>query len=407
MGDMRPVRSALAPATASLATLPRRQAAAGPASLKIMHILRAPLGGLFRHVIDLVQGQAQRGHRVGLFLDSTTGGARAETILAELSPCLALGFERVAIPRELSPHDAYALHRVSRRIAMLSPDVLHGHGAKGAALARLVPNFGNAIRAYTPHGGSLVYCPGTISGGFYRSLERLLNWRTDLFLFESSYVADLFRSKISTPRAMVRIVRNGVGTAEFEPVAAGPDATDIVCVGELRPVKAIDVLIQSLAILKGSGRRVTATIVGEGPDDTKLQAQAERLGLADEVRFVGFRPAREAFAMGRMLVIPSRAESLPYVVLEAAAAGVPIIATEVGGVPEIFGPHAAHLIAPDDIAALVEAMRAALADPAATHRVAEQVRARVRAEFSLSTMVDGGLAAYREALALRKLAQFT
>jgi glycosyltransferase involved in cell wall biosynthesis len=407
MGDMRPVRSALAPTAASLATMPRRQAAAGPASLKIMHILRAPLGGLFRHVIDLVQGQAQRGHRVGLFLDSTTGGARAENILAELSPCLALGFERVAIPRELSPRDAYALHRVSRRIAMLSPDVLHGHGAKGAALARLVPNFGNAIRAYTPHGGSLVYCPGTISGGFYRSLERLLNWRTDLFLFESSYVADLFRSKISTPRAMVRIVRNGVGKAEFEPVAAGPDATDIVCVGELRPVKAIDVLIQSLAILKGSGRRVTATIVGEGPDDTKLKAQAERLGLAEEVRFVGFRPAREAFAMGRMLVIPSRAESLPYVVLEAAAAGVPIIATEVGGVPEIFGPHAAHLIAPDDIAALVEAMRAALADLAATHRVAEQVRARVRAEFSLSTMVDGGLAAYREALALRKLAQFT
>jgi glycosyltransferase involved in cell wall biosynthesis len=111
--------------------------------------------------------------------------------------------------------------------------------------------------------------------------------------------------------------------------------------------------------------------------------------------------------MGRMLVIPSRAESLPYVVLEAAAAGVPIIATEVGGVPEIFGPQATHLIPPDDIAALVEAMRAALTDPGEAHRVAEQVRARVRAEFSLSTMVEGGLSAYREALALRKLAQFT
>src|ERR1700694_2018213 len=87
--------------------------------------------------------------------------------------------------------------------------------------------------------------PARSAAGFYLSLERLLNWRTDLFLFESSYVADLFRSKISTPRAMVRIVRNGVGKAEFEPVAIQPDATDIVCVGELRPVKAIDVLIQS------------------------------------------------------------------------------------------------------------------------------------------------------------------
>jgi glycosyltransferase involved in cell wall biosynthesis len=406
MGEMRAARSALAPTAASFAATMHVEPASHPDSLKILHILRAPLGGLFRHVVDLVRGQAQRGHQVGLFLDSTTGGARAENILAELLPYLALGYERVAIPREVSPRDAFALRQVSRRIATIGPDVLHGHGAKGAALARLVPNYGHAIRAYTPHGGSLVYCPGTIAGGFYRSVERLLNWRTDLFLFESTYVADLFREQVDTPRAMVRVVRNGVGQAEFEPVPARPDATDIVCVGELRPVKAIDVLIEALAILKNSGRRVTATIVGEGPDDQKLKAQTERLGLSDEVRFVGFRPAREAFAMGRMLVIPSRAESLPYIVLEAAAAGMPIIATEVGGVPEIFGPLSSHLIPPDNIAALVEAMHAAITEPGEAERVAQDVRARVRAEFSLGTMVEGGLSAYREALALRKLARF-
>src|ERR1700731_1798838 len=383
MGQTRPLRSTLAPADLSFASTTYPQGASSPASLKILHILRAPLGGLFRHVIDLVQGQARRGHQVGLFIDSTTGGTRAETILAELAPCLELGFERAAIPRELNPRDIYALHRVSRRIAALKPEFLHGHGAKGAALARLVPNFGHAIRAYTPHGGSLVYCPGTMSGGFYRSVERILNWRTDLFLFESSYVADLFRAKIGTPRAMVRIVRNGVGKAEFEPGAIQPDATDIVGVGELRPVKAIDVLIEALAILKHSGQPVTATIVGEGPDDSKLKAQAARRGLAEEVRFVGFRPAREAFAMGRMLVIPSRAESLPYVVLEAAAAGVPIIATEVGGIPEIFGPQSDHPIAPDDIGVLVGAIGAALDAPGELKRIAQSVKSRVRAEFSL------------------------
>jgi glycosyltransferase involved in cell wall biosynthesis len=397
MGEMRAV---------SLAATMHVEPESHPGSLKILHILRAPLGGLFRHVVDLVQGQAKRGHQVGLFLDSTTGGTRAENILAELLPSLALGYERVAIPRQLNPRDAFALQRVSRRIAAIKPDVLHGHGAKGAALARLVPNYGDAIRAYTPHGGSLVYCPGTVAGGFYRSVERMLNWRTDLFLFESTYVANLFREQVDTPRGMVRVVRNGVGQAEFEPVPARPDATDIVCVGELRPVKAIDVLIEALAILKSSGRRVTATIVGEGPDDSKLKAQTERLGLGDEIRFVGFRPAREAFAMGRMLVIPSRAESLPYIVLEAAAAGMPIIATEVGGVPEIFGPLSSHLIPPDDITALVEAMHAAITEPGETQRVAQEVRARVRSEFSLGTMVEGGLSAYSEALALRKLARF-
>jgi len=204
----------------------------------------------------------------------------------------------------------------------------------------------------------------------------------------------------------VRVVHNGVGEAEFASIVPRPDATDIVCLGELRPVKAFDVLIDALAILKQRGRPVSATIAGEGPDAAKLKAQAEQLGIADLVRLVGYRPAREAFAMGRMMVIPSRAESLPYVILEAAAAGVPIISTRVGGIPEIFGPQNDQLIPPDDIGALINAISAALDDPAARKRFAQQVKARVQAEFSLPAMVDGGLAAYREALALRKLAQF-
>jgi glycosyltransferase involved in cell wall biosynthesis len=381
--------------------------ASSPTNLKIVHVLRAPLGGLFRHVIDLVQGQAARGHHVGLILDSTTGGARAEAVLRELTPCLALGYERVAIPRELSLRDLPALRSVMRRIGELSPDVLHGHGAKGAALVRLAPNVTGKVRAYTPHGGSLVYSPGTVSGGFYRTLERLLNFRTDLFLFESTYAADLFRDKIDSPRGMVRVVRNGVSSAEFDPVVVQSDATDFVCVGELRPVKAIDILIEAIAILKQSGHPVTATVVGEGPDEAKLKAQVRQRGLVDEVRFVGFQPARVAFSMGRMLVIPSRAESLPYVVLEATAAGLPVIGTKVGGVPEIFGPDSNSLVPPDDIPALVAAMRAATIDPTAANSVAQHIRARVRAEFSVDRMVDGGLAAYREALVLRKLAQFT
>ncbi len=406
MGDPRPIHPTLAGAPFDRAAFTPRRAAFAPTSLKIVHLLRAPLGGLFRHVVDVARGQIARGHRVGLIVDSTTGGERADAVLAELAPRLALGVERVPIARELNPRDVLALWRISRRIGALAPDVLHGHGAKGAALARLTPAAAHAIRAYTPHGGSLVYCPGTLSGGFYRSLEQILNPRTDLFLFESSYIAELYRHVVAAPRGMVRIVRNGIADAEFEPALPRPDAADIVCVGELRPVKAMDVLIEALAILKQSGRRVTATIAGEGPDAEKLQAQANRLGLADQVRFIGHYPARTAFTMGRMLVIPSRAESLPYVVLEAAAAGLPIIATAVGGNPEIFGAQAAKLIPPDDIAALIGAITATLDEPATALADARALRSRIRSEFSLTTMVECNLAAYREAIAARKLAQF-
>jgi glycosyltransferase involved in cell wall biosynthesis len=414
MGDLRSLHSrfgveALGPVAGSLAVpshaaAPARSAYA-PTSLKILHMLRAPLGGLFRHVVDVTKGQVERGHRVGLVVDSTTGGANADAVLAELAPRLALGILRIPITRELNPRDFAALWTISRHIKALSPDVLHGHGAKGAALARLTPSVPNAIRAYTPHGGSLVYSPNTIKGRFYRTLEQVLNPRTDLFLFESTYIADLFRTVISKPCGLVRVVRNGISESEFETITQRSDATDIVCVGELRPVKAMDVLIEAIAILGRSGRKVTATIAGEGPDSQKLRDQAKQLGLDRQIRFIGHCPARTAFSMGRMLVMPSRAESLPYVALEAAAAGVPIIANDVGGVHEIFGPDAARLIAPDDLGALIGAITAALTDPDDIHRLAEALRLRVRSEFSLSTMVECNLAAYWEAIAARNTVQ--
>ena len=375
-------------------------------SLKILHILRAPVGGLFRHVLDVAHGQAARGHRVGLVVDTLTGGERAEEALAELAPRLAFGVHRVAISRELSYSDLHALRTISPWIDQAAPDAIHGHGAKGAALARLSRSAPGAIRVYTPHGGTLVYGPGTLAGGFYRSLEWVLKWRTDLFLFESNFAAAQFRAQIGRPPGLVRVVHNGVGDNEFAPIAHLADATDIVVLGELRPVKGFDLLIEALATLKTLGHVITATIAGTGPLDAALKRQAESLGVADQIRFVGHRTAREAFAMGRVLVVCSRAESLPYVVLEAAAAEMPIIAYRVGGIPEIFGTDAGHLVTPENPEALAAAIGAAIADPAVIRRVSKAVCARVRREFSVVAMVDGALAAYREAMAMRKLAQF-
>src|SRR5437660_7424950 len=97
--------------------------------LSILHVLRAPVGGLFRHVVDLARGQTARGHRVGVLADSTTGGARAEAVLSGLARELALGVSRWPMSRHLGISDFSALHKVRRRIAELGADVVHGHGA--------------------------------------------------------------------------------------------------------------------------------------------------------------------------------------------------------------------------------------------------------------------------------------
>jgi glycosyltransferase involved in cell wall biosynthesis len=375
-------------------------AAAASDSIKVLHVLRAPVGGLFRHVADLARGQVERGHQVGIIVDATIGGSRAEAALAELSPLLALGITRAPMSRQIGLRDVPAIAHVARRAAGVGADVLHGHGAKGGAYARLARG-GRAIRAYTPHGGSLHYGWVSPTGLLYLTLERVLIRRTDLFLFESAYGRDVFRAKLGKPGDLARVVHNGVTPAEFAPITADAQATDLVFVGELRVLKGVDVLIQAIALLKREGRGLTATIVGEGPDRAAFEAQARAQVLTDNVRFVGAKPARSAFAMGRLLVIPSRAESLPYIVLEAAAAAVPFITTKVGGIPEIFGPDGADLVPPGDPAALARAIDLGLRDLADRRAAGARLQARVREAFSTQVMTDAVLAAYREALARR------
>jgi glycosyltransferase involved in cell wall biosynthesis len=368
----------------------------GDRPLKILHVLRSPVGGLFRHVLDLSRAQAARGQQVGIVADSTTGGERADAAFAALSPHLALGLSRVPMSRHIGASDVSAQRHVAQRAHETNADVLHGHGAKGGAYARLVGR--GAIRVYTPHGGSLHYGRASPVGLLYLTLEQVLMRRTELFLFESAYGRDAFIAKIGTPSSLVRVVHNGVTQEEFADIAPQPDATDVVFIGELRHLKGVDVLLDALAILARDGRPASATIIGAGPDADQFRAQAERLGLSSSTRFLGAMPAREGFARGRVMVAPSRAESLPYIVLEAAAAAVPLITTHVGGIPEVFGAQSARLIPPGDASALAQAIRAALADPAALRNETLMLRARVQAEFSADVMTDAVLAAYREAL---------
>jgi glycosyltransferase involved in cell wall biosynthesis len=372
--------------------------------LNILHVFRSPVGGLFRHVQDLAREQSARGHRVGLIADDCTGGARADELLSELAPSLALGILRIPIRRHAGFNDLTALMRVMQRINAVDADIVHGHGAKGGTYARIALTQRRAARAYTPHGGSLLFSNDSFAGRFYLGTERLLMAGGDLYLFESAFSADMFRRKIGEPRGLVRVVHNGVSHQEFEPAAVAEDATDIVFLGELREqIKGIDTLIDAIAVLHGKGRPVTATLIGDGPDRAALAARVEQQGLAHAVRLPGSMPGRQALTRGRMMVVSSRRESLPYVVLEAAAAGKPLVATRVGGIPEIYGCMADRLVPAGDATAMAEAIERTLDEPHTTAEVTAKLRQRVRAGFSVDTMVDGVLSAYANALeALRQ-----
>jgi glycosyltransferase involved in cell wall biosynthesis len=231
------------------------------------------------------------------------------------------------------------------------------------------------------------------------ALERRLAGMTQGILFESDYARRVYLAQVGTPACPVRVTPNGLLETEFAGVETQATAADFVFVGELRHLKGVDLLIDAMARHDAAISQATAVIVGQGPDEAKFRKQAEDLGIAGRLTFAGAMPARAAFRLGRCLVMPSRAESLPYVVLEAAAAGLPIIATDVGGIPEIVAGTDTALIEPGNVASLAAAMERVLTDGRQALDRAQRLRAAIRGRFSLCNMAGGVLDFYGECLA--------
>ncbi len=375
--------------------------------LSILHCLRAPVGGLFRHVADLAAAQAAAGLRVGVVC-AAAGDALTQARLLALTPVLKLGVHRLEMGRGLGLDDITASRQVAALARELQPNVLHGHGAKGGAYARLAARSLNAkapvVRCfYTPHGGSLHYPPTTWAGKFYGALERHLERYADGLLFESQFAADRYTAQIGVPACATRVVVNGLLPADFQNVTPREDAADFLFVGELRQLKGVDVALEALAKLI-KHRPARAVFVGAGPDAVTFHAQAERLGIAEHVKFPGALPAREAFTMGRVLLVPSRAESLPYVVLEAIGAGVPVLATRVGGIPEIIPLALGRLLPPGDVAALASAMRCALENPATLQTEAQALKEDVQQRFHVRAMAGAITSFYTAPARLQRVA---
>lgn len=368
--------------------------------LRIIHCFRAPVGGLFRHVIDLSGAQAARGHSVGYIIDSTVADPLTEQRLTRARTHLELGITRIPMGRLPGPSDLETSRAVRDVARELAADVLHGHGAKGGAYARLAARDlrrdGFPIAAfYTPHGGSLHYGPFSPQGLIYTAIEKYLAKYTDGLIFECDFIRRVYDRRIGAPHVSRKVVPNSLQARDFNPHEPKPDAADFLFIGELRLLKGVDVLLQALARVAGE-RPVRAMIVGAGPDAAAFHELARSLGLDRSVAFTGAMPAQAAFASGRCLVVPSRAESMPYIVLEAAATGIPLLATNVGGIPEIVSGTDTPLMPPDAIDVLATAMKAFLDRPEAALARAQRLRTAVQERFTVDRAAEAVLAFYSE-----------
>ncbi len=171
--------------------------------LKIVHCIRAPLGGAFRHLMDLAEEQIKMGHELGIICASNHIPQASREQLDCLRPKLALGLMTVPMARSLSPKDLPGFYKLLKHLALQKPDVLHGHGAKGGVVAapsdQLKLRNVNAQRIYSPHGGSLHYDSSTSAGKIYIRLEKLLRPLTDALVFTSAFEKAAYQQKVGLP----------------------------------------------------------------------------------------------------------------------------------------------------------------------------------------------------------------
>jgi glycosyltransferase involved in cell wall biosynthesis len=248
---------------------------------------------------------------------------------------------------------------------------------------------------YAPHGGSLHYAWTSPAGAAFLSVEKMLARTGSGLHFVCEYERRAFDAKIGIGGKANAVVHNGLWPGEFTDVPLREGAADLLFIGDMRKLKGVDVFLDALAICK-SAHSVTALFAGDGPDLSRFREHADKLGIAEHVEFAGRMAVEEAFSRGDIVVLPSRAESLPYVILEAGAAGRPVIATGVGGIPEILGPES--LVPPGDAVALAGRILEFLGDPCTATARAKAFRSRLVNDFSVDSMVNRVLALYQAVL---------
>ena len=282
------------------------------------------------------------------------------------------------VRRELSPgRDLRGLVELYRLFRRVQPQLVHANSSKAGVLGRLAASLARVpTRVFTVHGWAFKAHTG-LASRVYLWADRAMRPLTTAIICVSQTELEVGqRARTCDPTRTV-VIHNAVD-AEAAPKAALVGVPPLVLsVGRLKAPKTFDTLLGALASLDQT--TFSASIVGDGPDRPRLQ----RLASAS-VRFLGERHDVPALLAGSdVFVLSSASEGLPLSVLEAMAAGLPVVASAVGGVPELVG-ETALLVPPRDEAALAEAIALLLADESLRRRLGAAARERALSEFSLA-----------------------
>lgn len=388
-----------------------------PHMLHIVQILEATTGGTRRHLRDLVLGLDPSAFRVEVIVSLSRDADCVRDVA--LFRARGIGVHIVPMRRRVAPlADARACFRLWRLLRRLRPDVVHTHSSKAGFIGRLAARLaGVPVVVHTPHAFAFEDAGAPLRGRCYRALERLAaHWTTRLIAVskrERELALEIgFRSE------QVAVIPNGIGGGE-EPTSNTQPATSnsqqptkvgaAMDVGRSRPPtvgfigrlcrqKAPDVFLAAIPAMLAQAPEARFRVIGDGPWRRRIRRHVARQSWRARVSFGTARDeldvARELAGL-EVLAMPSRWEGLPYTLLEALQAGVPVVAADVGGIREVAeGGAGVRLVPSEDAPRLAAAVNGLLGAPEERARQRAAGLVRVRA-FDLETMVARTAAVYR------------
>jgi glycosyltransferase involved in cell wall biosynthesis len=368
-------------------------------ALRVLLVTEASAKGTGKHVLDLAGGLIARGCEVHLLYSTV----RMDEIFKKRMGSMPR-LTHVALPmhRGLHVDDLSVILAIRRYLRQFGPfDIIHGHSSKGGAVARIAAIGSGVPALYTPH-ALVMMTPGLpfLSRHFYGSIELVLS-RLCKYIITVAPGEERFALAAGLGKSRVVMVPNGVETLKLSPrdkardiCGARPNEIVVGSVGRLVENKGPEVLVNALAIALRTTPQLRLVFVGDGPLKASLGELAGRLGIAEKVVLLGEMDARKLFSAFDIFAMSSRMEAMPYVVLEAMAAGLPIVATVTSGVELLVEEGVNGNVVPMDHCAAFAAALAGIAnDPA---RMAQMASAshRLVAPFNSERMIDRILALY-------------
>jgi len=366
--------------------------------LRVLQVIRPAQGGMQNHLLELANGLRCRG--VDQIIACNRGAMATHFRNAGLKVA------EISLPGSVDPvRDALSIVQLVKLIIRYRPVILHLHGAKAGLAGRVAGHLtATPTVVYTVHNSVFhEFWPGW-KRRTAAVVEGLLARHTDLVITVSEALrAELIRVA-GIPPTRLRTIRNGVPGFPFhggegervrQEFGIAAEQNVVGCVARFAPQKGLQDLLLAVEMVQRT-HPVHLLLVGSGPLEGQLRAQARQLSI--EATFAGYRNDVPALlASMDVFVLPSHSEGLPLIILEAMMAGLPIVASRVGGIPEaVIDGCTGRLVDPHRPEQLAAAINEFLSDRAAGSTSASAGAQRVRALFSVDRMIDETMEAYRE-----------